>query len=240
MSGSGVTATVSVARGSASTRARRDRPALLARARAAAGDVERELARWCLLRLDLDADVLARLLPRGTDRASGSAPLDGATIDGQMDDAAYRALWGSWLGREREFYRESARRVNEPALVGRRAHRGRQCRGPRARGRTRPPEDRVHDDPRAPRRRPAADRGRRARARPGHHVQPVRPARAAALADRRARLLRRSPDARGARADPPGARHQRPAVAGATAGRLRRARGGRPRGGLSGGSTARW
>jgi hypothetical protein len=75
--------------------------------------VERELARWCLLRLDLDADVLARLLPRGTDRASASAPLDGATIDGQMHDAAYRALWGSWLGREREFYRESARRVNE-------------------------------------------------------------------------------------------------------------------------------
>jgi hypothetical protein len=75
--------------------------------------VERELARWCLLRLDLDSDLLARLLPRGTDRGSGgNATLDGATIDGRVDDATYRAWWGSWLGREREFYRESARLVN--------------------------------------------------------------------------------------------------------------------------------
>jgi hypothetical protein len=75
--------------------------------------VERELARWCLLRLDLDPTLLARLFPRGTDRNSGSgATLDGAAIDGRIDDAAYRGLWGAWIGRERELYRECARLVN--------------------------------------------------------------------------------------------------------------------------------
>jgi hypothetical protein len=75
--------------------------------------VERELTRWCLLRLDLEPAVLAHLLPRGTDRSSGvSPPLDGATLDGRVVEAAYRAAWGEWLGREREFYRECARLVN--------------------------------------------------------------------------------------------------------------------------------
>jgi hypothetical protein len=75
--------------------------------------VERELARWCLVRLDLDPGLLTRLLPRGGDRGAGGMPtLDGATIDGRIDDATYRAWWGAWLGRERELYRESARLVN--------------------------------------------------------------------------------------------------------------------------------
>jgi hypothetical protein len=75
--------------------------------------VERELARWCLVRLDLDPALLARLMPRGSDRGTGGTPtLDGATIDGHMDPATYRALWGAWLGRERELYRACARLVN--------------------------------------------------------------------------------------------------------------------------------
>lgn len=75
--------------------------------------VERELTRWCLLRLDLDPTLLTRLFPRGTDRNSGSgSTLDGAAIDGRIDDAAYRALWGAWMGRERELYRECAHLVN--------------------------------------------------------------------------------------------------------------------------------
>ncbi len=75
--------------------------------------VERELTRWCLLRLDLDPTLLTRLFPRGTDRNSGSGTtLDGAAIDGRIDDAAYRALWGAWMGRERELYRECAHLVN--------------------------------------------------------------------------------------------------------------------------------
>jgi len=74
--------------------------------------VERELARWCLVRLDLDPAVLGRLLPRGSDRGPGDRDaLDAAAIDGRADDAAYRALWADWRGRERDLYRESARLV---------------------------------------------------------------------------------------------------------------------------------
>jgi hypothetical protein len=75
--------------------------------------VERELARWCLVRLDLDPVTLAVLLPRGTDRhVGGGDELDADAIDGRADDAAYRDAWGDWLGRERTLYRESARLVD--------------------------------------------------------------------------------------------------------------------------------
>jgi hypothetical protein len=73
--------------------------------------VERELARWCLVRLDLAPAVLTRLLPRGTDRHVQGESLDAAAIDGRTEDADYRARWGEWVGRERELYRESARLV---------------------------------------------------------------------------------------------------------------------------------
>ena len=74
--------------------------------------VERELTRWCLLQLDVDAGLLGRLFPRGTDRHLRSGdPLDPATIDGRAEDAAYRALWGAWIGRERELYRAAGRLV---------------------------------------------------------------------------------------------------------------------------------
>jgi hypothetical protein len=74
---------------------------------------EREVARWCLVRLDLDPALLARLLPRGGDRGTAGLPaMDGAALDGRVDDAAYRAWWGAWAGRERELYRECARLVN--------------------------------------------------------------------------------------------------------------------------------
>jgi hypothetical protein len=74
--------------------------------------VERELARWCLLRLDLEPEVLGRLLPPGTDRGQGGdGGLDGAALDGRVDDTAHRALWGSRIGREREHYRACGRLV---------------------------------------------------------------------------------------------------------------------------------
>jgi hypothetical protein len=71
--------------------------------------VERELARWCLLRLGVGAPVLGRLLPRGTDRDLSGPPLDGAAVDGRVDNAGYRALWGGWQGREAELYRAAGR-----------------------------------------------------------------------------------------------------------------------------------
>jgi hypothetical protein len=73
--------------------------------------VERELARWCLVRLDVEPAVLARLLPRGTDRVLRTNPLDGDSLDGRIDQRAFAQLWGGWHGREREFYRVAGRAV---------------------------------------------------------------------------------------------------------------------------------
>ena len=75
--------------------------------------VERTLARWCLLEIGVDAAVLARLLPRGSDRGRGGRDLDAAALDGKVSEVSYRALWGSWLGRERELFRRAAGLVTD-------------------------------------------------------------------------------------------------------------------------------
>ena len=73
--------------------------------------VERELARWCLIRLDVEPDVLARLLPRGSDGRGKTTTLDAAAVDGHVDDDTFGGLWGRWRGRERELYRAAASAV---------------------------------------------------------------------------------------------------------------------------------
>jgi len=75
--------------------------------------VERELARWCLVRLDVEPEVIARLLPRGTDRRARSETLDAAATDRRVDEATFAASWGRWRGRERELYRAAAALVAE-------------------------------------------------------------------------------------------------------------------------------
>jgi hypothetical protein len=70
--------------------------------------VERNLCRWCVLQIGVDADVLARLLPRGSDRESGGVSLDAGGLDGTVSAQAYRAMWGAWQGRERELFRRAA------------------------------------------------------------------------------------------------------------------------------------
>lgn len=77
--------------------------------------VERSLCRWCVLQIGVDADVLARLLPRGSDRESGGAGLDAAGLDGTVSAEAYRAMWGMWQGRERELFRRAAALVDDLA-----------------------------------------------------------------------------------------------------------------------------
>jgi hypothetical protein len=72
--------------------------------------LDRELARWSVLEQGLDEAALARLFPHGSDRGR-TLPLDASALDARMDEAAYRALWGGWVGRERELYRECAARV---------------------------------------------------------------------------------------------------------------------------------
>jgi hypothetical protein len=74
--------------------------------------LEREIARWCVLELGLGDGALAQLFPHGTDRRRGT-PLDAEAMDGRVNDGAYRTMWGSWSGREREFYRDCATLVED-------------------------------------------------------------------------------------------------------------------------------
>jgi len=74
---------------------------------------ERELSRYCLLQIGVEAEMLARLLPHGSDRGAVTSNLDAAALDGEADDSAYRAVWGTWQGRERELFRRAAAVVND-------------------------------------------------------------------------------------------------------------------------------
>lgn len=67
--------------------------------------VEHALARWCLLELDPGDEALRRLLD------PPHAHPDGAEIDGFADPVRYATVWGRWRGREEEFYRACAERV---------------------------------------------------------------------------------------------------------------------------------
>jgi hypothetical protein len=73
-------------------------------------EVEWALSTWCVLESGLDAAALEAVFPPrlrpGTKRA-----LSAADVDGRPDTAAARKVWGPWLGREREFFRECGRRV---------------------------------------------------------------------------------------------------------------------------------
>ena len=74
------------------------------------GAVEGALTRWCVLKLGLNSDALARLFPPND--PNRPAPLEPGEIDGVVDAASYRALWGNWWKREREFYEKCARLVS--------------------------------------------------------------------------------------------------------------------------------
>jgi hypothetical protein len=73
--------------------------------------VERSLSSWCVLELDVGETALNRLFPPPMPPDPTSA-IDGKTLDGKVDPAAYRVLWGNWLGREVPFYQACAERVN--------------------------------------------------------------------------------------------------------------------------------
>jgi hypothetical protein len=74
---------------------------------------ERELSRWCLLQAGVEATVLARLLPRGSDRRASGPRIDAAALDGGVEDAAYADVWGTWHGRERELFGRAASLVSD-------------------------------------------------------------------------------------------------------------------------------
>lgn len=68
-------------------------------------EAERSLARWCLLELGLEPSCLAAIVPLD-DPQSGELPA--ADLDEAVPPERYRALWGSWEGREEELYLECA------------------------------------------------------------------------------------------------------------------------------------
>ena len=72
--------------------------------------VEMSLAAWCVTESDLDADALATLFPERS-RSGATTSLSAADVDSRPDAAKARRVWGRWLGRERDFYRECALRV---------------------------------------------------------------------------------------------------------------------------------
>ena len=71
--------------------------------------VENELARWCVLELNLDLDALRRLVS-SADHKSDS--LTSEAVDNRVDRSFYKQIWGTWLGREVEFFNECARLVD--------------------------------------------------------------------------------------------------------------------------------
>ncbi|MGE0126829.1 MAG: hypothetical protein AB7U82_01900 [Blastocatellales bacterium] len=60
--------------------------------------VEIDLARWCMLELNLDH--------------AAPGPLDADMLNDLADPNTRRRIWGDWFGREREFYLECARLVS--------------------------------------------------------------------------------------------------------------------------------
>ena len=74
--------------------------------------VEKDLARWCLLKLRLDTQALARLFPP-PDSTASPRMLDRFQLDARVDPEQRAAIWGEWAGREREFFEECGRHVEK-------------------------------------------------------------------------------------------------------------------------------
>lgn len=73
--------------------------------------VEKDLARWAVLQLDLDLEALRNLVFTPGWR-SQPEQVTAESIDNRVDRDSYSAIWGNWVGREVEFYVECARLVD--------------------------------------------------------------------------------------------------------------------------------
>lgn len=76
---------------------------------------ERAVALHCALALDLDGDALAAHLHAG----ARVETLEAHDLDGTLDPARAKAIWGRWYGRELDFFRacaDVAARVGGPQL----------------------------------------------------------------------------------------------------------------------------
>ena len=73
--------------------------------------VEVQLAHWCVLELDPGVEALQRLFPPvGFAEAD---PLKAGLVDGIPAPELRRAMWGRWAGRERDFFKACAERVEK-------------------------------------------------------------------------------------------------------------------------------
>ena len=70
---------------------------------------EESVSAWCLLELGVDGAALARMYPPHT--RHHPPKITGRDLDADPSPADVQAVWGSWLGREREFYSACARLV---------------------------------------------------------------------------------------------------------------------------------
>jgi hypothetical protein len=68
---------------------------------AALSEAERAVAKAVVLELDVGATALSALFPHPNEAKGNAAPGD---LDKRVDPQRYAKLWGSWLGKEREFY----------------------------------------------------------------------------------------------------------------------------------------
>jgi hypothetical protein len=73
--------------------------------------IERDLARWCVIEEGGDEETLEQLVGSSAWALEAEA-VDGDALNGVLDEAAYRRLWGRWSGRETEFYQRCAERVD--------------------------------------------------------------------------------------------------------------------------------
>lgn len=71
--------------------------------------VEKGITRWCMLEIGIDPKALRVLYPPPTN--AGPVDIDLALPDGNLDAPLYRTVWGEWLGREEEFFKECVRRM---------------------------------------------------------------------------------------------------------------------------------
>jgi hypothetical protein len=74
--------------------------------------VELDIARWAILDLNPQLDDLEHIMATRAWQGR-EEELTGASIDLTVDNDEYQKVWGAWFGREREFFRECAEKVNE-------------------------------------------------------------------------------------------------------------------------------
>jgi hypothetical protein len=79
-------------------------------------EIESALEIWCIEQLDIESQPLQQLLASRPE-VGHQQRVTAWDLDGESDPSHYRHVWGdTWIGRERQFYRESARLVSALSL----------------------------------------------------------------------------------------------------------------------------